>query len=153
MITSLGFKAKVRPQQYKKERYAIGNVSNKDLSMIINEFEKFEKLPYEKKRPNHEPTDSYFHLARNLIKCTMISNNLNWYNNGGYTEMTTPSLNINATDEDESKLIIVHEGLLEKCSTYISKSRQNFVNKPLSQNISADVSEYTIMELKDKEHK
>ena len=60
MITSLGFKAKVRPQKYKKARCANVNFSKKDLSKIIREFENFEKLPYEKKRPKHEPTDSYF---------------------------------------------------------------------------------------------
>ena len=48
----------MRPEKYKKARYAIGNVSKKDLSKIIREFEIFEKLPYEKKRPKHEPTDS-----------------------------------------------------------------------------------------------
>ena len=66
LINSLCFKVKLRPQKYKKARYAIGNVSKKDLSKIIKEFEKFEKLPYEKKRPKHEPTDSYFNLARQL---------------------------------------------------------------------------------------
>ena len=64
LITSLGFKAKVRLQKYKKARYDIGNVSEKDLSKIIREFDKFKKLPYEKKRPKHEPTDRYFYLAR-----------------------------------------------------------------------------------------
>ena len=39
-------------------RYAIGNVSNRDLSEIIREFDKFEKLPSEKRRPKHEPTDN-----------------------------------------------------------------------------------------------
>ena len=34
----------------------------KDLSKIIREFEKFEKLPYEKKKPKHEPTGSYYYL-------------------------------------------------------------------------------------------
>ena len=48
MINSLGFKAKVRPQKYKKARHAIVNVSKKDLSKIIKEIDKFEKLPYEK---------------------------------------------------------------------------------------------------------
>ena len=57
LITSLGFRSKVRPQKYKKARYAIGNVKKKDFSKIIREFEKFEKLSYEKKRPKHEPTD------------------------------------------------------------------------------------------------
>ena len=45
LITSMGFKAKVRPQKFKKARYVIGNVSKKDLSNIIRDFEKFEKLP------------------------------------------------------------------------------------------------------------
>ena len=31
LITSLGFKTKVRSQKYKKARYAIGNVSEKDI--------------------------------------------------------------------------------------------------------------------------
>ena len=64
LITSLYFKIKARSQKYKKERYAIGNVSEKDISKIIKEFEKIEKLTYEKKRPKHESTDSYFYLAR-----------------------------------------------------------------------------------------
>ena len=130
MITSLGFKAKVRPQKYKKARYAIGNVSKKDLYKIIKEFEKIEKLPYEKKRSKHEPTDSYFHLARQLAKCMMRSKNLNWHDHGGYTEMTAPSLNVNDTDKE--------------------KSKRNIVNENLSQNNSANVSEYTITELKKK---
>ena len=64
LVTSLSFKTKVRSQKYKKARYDIGNVSEKDLSKIIKEFEKIEKLPYEKKRPKYDPTDSYFHLAK-----------------------------------------------------------------------------------------
>ena len=109
LITSLGFKTKARSQKYKKARYAIGNVSKKDLYKIIKEFEKIEKLPYEKKRPKNEPTESYFHLARQLAKCMMISDNLNWHDHGGYTEMTAPSLNINVTDKDKSKRIIVQK--------------------------------------------
>ena len=58
LITSLDFKAKVTPHKYKKSRYAIVNFSKKDLSKIIKDFEKFDKLPYEKKSPKHEPTDS-----------------------------------------------------------------------------------------------
>ena len=48
LINSLGFNAKLMPQKYKKSRYAIRNVSKKDFSKIIKEFEKIEKLPYEK---------------------------------------------------------------------------------------------------------
>ena len=66
LITSLGFKTKARSQKYKKARYAIGNVREKDIYKIIREFERIEKLPYEKKRPKYTPTASYFHLARQL---------------------------------------------------------------------------------------
>ena len=56
LVTALAFKNKVRSSKYKKARYAIRNVSEKDLSKIIKEFEKIGKLPYEKKMPKHEPT-------------------------------------------------------------------------------------------------
>ena len=63
---------------FQDQSKAIGNVSEKDISRIIKDFEKIEKLPYEKKRPKHEPTDSYFHLAKQLAKCMMRSDKLNW---------------------------------------------------------------------------
>ena len=67
--------------------------------------------------------------------------------------MTAPSSNVNVTDEDESKEIIVHETLSENSSTDISELERNTVNKNLQQNNSADVSENNITELKDEEHK
>ena len=79
------FKAKVKPLKYKKARYAIGNVSKNDLSKIIREFEKFEKFPYDKKGPKHEPTDSYFYLARHLVKCMMRADTLNSHKSVSYT--------------------------------------------------------------------
>ena len=60
LITSLGIKAKVRPHKYKNSRYAIGNVSKKNKSKIIREFEKLPYKIYDKKRPKHEPNDSSF---------------------------------------------------------------------------------------------
>ena len=57
---------------------------------IIKEFEKIDKLPYEKNRTKYEPTDRYFHLARQLSKFMMRSDNLNWYDHGSYTEMIAP---------------------------------------------------------------
>ena len=39
------FKTKVRSPKYKKARYSIGNVNDKDLSEIIKYFEKIAKLP------------------------------------------------------------------------------------------------------------
>ena len=85
LITYLGFKAKARPQKYKKARYVIENVSKKDPSNIIKEFEKIEKLNYEEKRPKHEPTDSYIYVSRQIAKCMMRYNTLNWHDYGGYT--------------------------------------------------------------------
>ena len=41
LITSIGFKAKVRPWKYKKAVFSIGIVSKKDISKTIREFEKF----------------------------------------------------------------------------------------------------------------
>ena len=58
LITSLVLDAKARPKRYKKTRYAIVNVSKKDLSMVIREFDKLSYNNYEKRRPKHEPTDS-----------------------------------------------------------------------------------------------
>ena len=80
-------------------RYAIGNVSEKDLSKIIKEFEKIGKLPYEKNMPKHEPTPRYFHLVRQLAKCIMRSDQLNRHNQGSYTEINDSSLNINVTEK------------------------------------------------------
>ena len=63
-VTALYFKTKVRSQQYKKARYAIGNISKKYLSDIIKEFEKIFKVPDVKRIPKHEPNSSSFHLVR-----------------------------------------------------------------------------------------
>ena len=83
----------------------------------------------------------------------MRSDNLNWYYHGGYTEMNAPPSNVNVTDEDESKEIIVHETLSDNSFTDVRKSERNIVNENLLQKNSAEVSEYTITELKDEEHK
>ena len=133
MITYLGFKTKARLQKYKKARYAIGNVSEKEISKIIKKFEKIERLPYEKKRPKHEPTESYFNIERQLEKCMMRSNNLNCYDHGGYMKMTAPNSNVNITNDRESKCSIVNEKLLQSCSRNDNKSKCSIVNKPLSQ--------------------
>ena len=94
LVTALDFKTKVRSPKYKKAKYAIGNVSEKDLSKIIKKFEKIVKLPYGKKRPKDDPTESYFRLARDIAKCMIRSDKLNWYDHGGYTKRTAPYLNV-----------------------------------------------------------
>ena len=62
--------------------------------------------------------------------------------------MNAPLLNVNATDEGESKHIILHESLSENCSMDVSESKRSIVNRTLSQKNSTDVSENTITELK-----
>ena len=63
LVTALALKTKAGSKIYKKARYAIRNVSMKDLSKKIKEFERIVKVPYLKRTPKHEPTSSYFHLV------------------------------------------------------------------------------------------
>ena len=56
----------------------------------------------------------------------------NRHDNGSYAENTAPSSNVNVTDEDESKEIIVHETLLENNSKDVSEPECNTVNETLS---------------------
>ena len=71
-------------ENIKKERYAIGNVSIKDLSNKIKEFEKDFKVPYLKRIPKHEPTSSYFHLVVCLGECMMRCGENNHHVHNGY---------------------------------------------------------------------
>ena len=54
-VTALALKTKARSKKYKKARYAIGNVSMKDFSNKIKEFEKIVKVPYLKGHLNMNP--------------------------------------------------------------------------------------------------
>ena len=103
LVTSLGFKTKSRSQKYKKARYAIGNVSMKDLSNKIKEFEKFVKVPHLEKTPKHESTLGYFHLVECLIKCMMRSGENNHYVHNSYEKEMAPSSDVKNTDEDKEE--------------------------------------------------
>ena len=103
--------------------------------------------------PKHELTPSYFHLVRQLAKCMMKSDEHNRHVHGSYAEETAPPSNVNVTDKDDLKEIIVHENLSENQYKDVSKSECNIVHKTLSQNNSADVPANVITELKDDEHK
>ena len=83
----------------------------------------------------------------------MISDEHNRNLHGSYTEETAPSSNVNVTDKEESKEIIVHKNLSGNNSKDVSKSERNIINETLSQNNSVDVPVNTITELKDEEHK
>ena len=66
-ITALSLKTIVRSKKKKKSRYAISNVSMKDLSKFIKEFEKLPYKVYVRKKPKNEPTKSYFIYQDSLI--------------------------------------------------------------------------------------
>ena len=86
LVTALVFKNKVGSQKYKKARYAIKNVSKKDLLKIIKEPEKIGKVPYVKKIPKREPIFRYYHVVRCIAKCMMRSNEHNRPVHGSYAE-------------------------------------------------------------------
>ena len=125
MVTALALKTKAKPKKYKKARYAIVNVSMKELSNKIKEFEKIVKGPYVKRIPKHEPTSSYFHLVVCLGECMMRCGENNHRVNDGYEEEMALSLDVNYTDEDEPNNSIVHGPF----------------QKPSLENLSMDVSE------------
>ena len=70
----------------------------------------------------HEPTSIYYHLVRYISECMMRSDEHNWHIHSCYVEETALSSNVNVTDEDESKEIIVHETLSENQSKDVSES-------------------------------
>ena len=117
------------PQKYKKARYDIGNVSKKELSKIIEKFERLRYESYEKKRRRHEITDRNFYLARQLAKCMTRADALNLHVYPVRTKMTALSSKVYSTKEDESKGIIVHETLSQSCSTDEDELKGIIVNK------------------------
>ena len=96
-----GFQGQSKATQIKKARYAIGNISKKDLLKIIREFEKLRHESYDNKRPKHDPTGSYIYPSRQLAKCMMRGDALNLHVYPVRTEMTAPSSNICFTEENE----------------------------------------------------
>ena len=77
----------------------------KDLSKVIRDFEKFPYKIYEIRRPKHDPTESYFYLARQLAKCMMRADAINSHLYSVRTKMAgtqhIPILHICSTDKSE----------------------------------------------------
>ena len=120
---------------------------------IIRDFEKIGKVPYVKRIPKHDPTSSYFHVVRQLAKCMMISDEQNRHVHGSYMGKTAPSPNVNVTDEDKSKEIIVHKILSKNKSKDVSELECNIFHEILSHHNSAYVQDNDMMGLKNEEHK
>ena len=100
-MTALALRTKARSEKYKKARYVIGNVSMKEHSNKIKEFDKIVKVPYVKRIPKYEPTSSYFHLVVCLGECMMRCGENNHHVHDGYEEEMDLSLDVNDTDEDK----------------------------------------------------
>ena len=119
-VTALALKTKARSKKYKKVRYAIVNVSLKDLSKKIKEFGKCFKVPHLKRTPKHEPTSSYFRLVECLVRCMMRCGEKNHHVHDGYGKDMSLSSDVNDTDEDtdedESNNSIVHDYFYEPSS-------------------------------------
>ena len=89
LITSIWVsRPKTRPKKYKKARYAIGNLSKNYLSNIIREFDKLLYNSYDRRRPKHEPTESYLYIAIQIAKYMMRDDACNSENYPVRTEMT-----------------------------------------------------------------
>ena len=148
LLTALALKTEDISTKYKKARYAIRNVSMKDLSNKIKDFEKIVKVPHLKKTPKHKPTLSYFHLVQCLRKCMMRSGKNNHHVHDGYGKEMAPSLDVNDTDKDKDKdksnNSIVHD-LFDKPSeenliVEESETECNIVNETSSQYYSSNVT-------------
>ena len=124
----------------------------RDFSNIIKEFETIVKLLYVKRIPKHEPTSSYYHLVGCIVECMLISDEDNKHVHDDYMEETALSSNVNDTNEDESKEIIVHKPLSENLSMDVSKSECNTVHETLSQNNSLYVTTNVITKMKYDEN-
>ena len=117
----------------KKARYAIINFSNKEISKIITEFGKLPYKSYDRRRPKHEPTDSYFYLSRYLVKCMMRADSLNSHVYHVRMEMAStkqiPILHVFSTYKSELKEFLFNETILRICSTDESKSKGIIFNE------------------------
>ena len=86
-----------------------------DLSKIIKDFENFPYKGSMRKRPKHEPTDSYFYLSRKVAKCIMKYDAFNFHFDPIRTEITStqhiPISHVFDSDERKSKGIVTDKNL------------------------------------------
>ena len=93
----------------------------KNFSKIIREFDRLPYKIYERRRPKHDPTDSYFYFARQLEKFMMRADALNLENHPVIMEITgakhIPILHVCYMDSSESKELLVEKTLSQVCPT------------------------------------
>ena len=133
LIIYLGIKTNVMSKKNKKARYAITNVSMKDIYNIIKDFEKLPYTGYAWKRSKHVSTDSYFYLARQLDKCMMRTNAFNLYVDPVRKQINDiqqiPILHVCDLYERESKEFPADKILSHVCSTDEGESESVIVDE------------------------
>ena len=113
----------------------------KDFSNIIRGFEIFPYKSYERRRPKHDPTDSYFYLSRQIAKCMMRDDVLNLRVYPVRTEITDakhiPISHVFFTDDNKSKEFLVDENLSHFYSTNKGNSKSVIVNESSTEEIES----------------
>ena len=78
-------------------------------------------IRYEGRRPKHEPSDSYFYLARQLTKCIIRADVLNLHVYPVRAEMTGVKhiliSQVCSTDNNKAKDLLVDKNLAQVMST------------------------------------
>ena len=139
LITSLGINTIRRPKKNKKARYAITNVSIKDISKIIKEFEDFTYEGYVGKSSKNVPTSSYLYISRHFSKCTTRFNmcvgpvrtqmtNTKSMNNSDMSTQKIPNLHVCSLNDSESKRINADKIESHACSTDKNETKIVIVN-------------------------
>ena len=104
-----------------------------DLSKIIREFEKSPYNIYENNRTKHEPTNSYFYLARYLVECMLRAYSLHSQVYSVRIEMNVTKhimiSHVSSTDESKSKEFLVEKTLLQVCSMDKDESKGIIVDE------------------------
>ena len=59
-----------------KVRFAITDVTNKELRKLLNKFNNSPYLGYKIKKVNNEPTEDYFFLIKNITKLMEINSHV-----------------------------------------------------------------------------
>ena len=104
-------------------------------------------------RPKHDPTDSYFYLARQIVKCMMRADARKLHVYPVRMEMTAPSSHVCYTDESEWKEFLVNENLSQSCSTDEEESKGIIVNECSTEDDGSDLKGIIVNECSTEEYK
>ena len=164
LIISLGIETNIRSKKYKKARYAITNVSMKDISKIIKDFEKLPFKGYVRKRLKHKPTDGFFYLKIQLTECMTREDALNLHVDPVKQKLMASNIFRPCTfmiwTRADQKRSLKGKTLLKVCSTDKSKSQtvigdesstEDRKSESVHKSINTNEEKYAIDETENKE--